>query len=180
MEQRNVFCKMEVNDYSTFMNYYTQIEYSYFKKGCENPKQESKAKCISSLADMISPKRVSLEEYYKLLSQNIAYLYGTSNGEVLGVVIITPNSLRKEIKIQEFYVLKECQGHHVGTLMYYDLLLFLKSQGYSKVKFNLLCSYEGAEEFWKKIGYRISRKEKFTGRVENRYYSKVENISKIH
>lgn len=178
-DERNSFKMLGLEDYEEFLKYYTQIEYSYFKDGDKIPNQEERTLFITMMSEMICSRNVSKLGYKELLKQGEIYLYHTESGEVKGITLITPSKSRKNLIIQEFYVLREYQRQHIGTKMYQDFLRFLKEQGYGRVNIELQCSFEGAEEFWKSLGFKKSSKIVIMPGMEYRYYSKNERLSKL-
>ena len=63
--------------------------------------------------------------------------------------------------------------------MYSDFLYQLKYEGFYKVEISLQCSFEGAEEFWKKMGYKLTAKKLLAPGMEYRYYSKSERPNRL-
>ena len=171
MTERNCFRKITANDYEPFLRYYTQIEYSYFKDGDESPNQEEETRLRTIMAEMVHPRNVSFDQFLKLIKQGDFYLYYNQDGEILGIVVISSSSSRKVLTIHDFFVLKKYQRQHIGSKMYSDFLYFLKEEGYFRVRIDLMCSFEGAEEFWKHMGYKLVREEPLKREPKMRYKS---------
>ena len=178
MVSQNRFVQLGANDYELFLKYYTQIEYSYISKKDLTPEKERFAELANKMTREISPRNVSKEVYQKLLEQGDFYLYCAENDEVLGLIAITENFAKRKVEIQEFFILTKYQGQYLGKQMYEDLRYFLKEKGYIKVKLELMCSFEGAEEFWKKQGFVLCKRDFALG-PERRFYNKWERLNQL-
>lgn len=177
MAKKNHFRKLEASDYQLFLKYYTQIEYSYFTDDNPMPKaeKEQRTKLATYLSNLTFPRNVSQKDYEGLLEQAEFYLYiEEETKEVLGIIAYYGLRQEERMSIHEFYVLKKYQRKHIGTQMYEDFLFLLKDQWYFKVYITLMCSFNGAEEFWRKMGYELIGKEDEGTQVEKRYYGKTE------
>lgn len=180
MAQRNKFQKLEAKDYNLFLKYYKLIEYSYFADGDPTPKavQEEKTKMITRLSEEQFTRNVTKAQYESLLRQADFYLYrDKANDQVIGIIAFSATETRELLSIHEFFILKEYQRMGLGKMMYEDFLYLLKDNWFFKVRINMICSFAGAEEFWKKMGYKCVGSEKVNVLAEKRYYAKIERLS---
>lgn len=172
----NRFVQLGLEDYELFLKYYTQIEYSYFPKKDLTPEKERFNKLANQMAKEITPRDVPKNFYEKMLQQGDFYLYYAENDAVLGLIAITENLRKRKVEIQEFFILTKYQGQHLGKQMYQDLLRFLKEKGYLKVRLELMCALGGAEEFWKRQGFVLCKRDFGVG-AERRFYNKWERLN---
>lgn len=181
-EQSYYFQKLTRNDYALFLKYYTQIRYSYFKNDDPNPNKKEITDFLTRYTESVSPRHISKANYWTFLTQANIYLYHDSLADVnqaVGLLMFSNMFTGKKVIIHEFYVLDNLQGKGLGKKMYEDFLEILRKEGNFKVMIELMCSFVGAEEFWKKMGFRLCRKEKVIGGLpgsEKRYYSKTEKL----
>ena len=172
--KRYSFQKLTSKDYDQFLVYYTQIEYSFFRDDNPFKNKEVVTKFLTEAIEKVSPRHVSYEGYLSLMRQGDIYLCRNEEDEVLGIILATPGLTKKSITIHEFFVLKKYQRKNMGTKMYQDFLQYLKQQGYRKVSISLMCPFEGAEEFWKKMGFRVTHFEKTSFGIDKKFFGKTE------
>ena len=183
MATQNYFQKLDRNDYALFLKYYTKIRYSYFLNDDPNPNKEAITDFLTNHIETVNPRHISRSNYESFLQQASIYLYHDTSedtDEIVGFLMFSELFSKKKIIIHEYFILENFQGKDLGRKMYNDFLVRLKDDGCFKVIIELMCSFEGAEVFWKKMGFGVCRKEK-VGPIggEKRYYSKTERLSKL-
>ena len=132
-------------DYRTYRRSYERIEYSFFRKGEENP---SKSKEIMKETYEIYPI-YGKGKYLDLLEHPGFEIYFFEvNGEVQGIVELIFSEV--VCTINNFSVFEHGKG--LGTLLFQETLNIIRCHKSQKII--LWCPYDGSQIFWKKMGFR--------------------------
>lgn len=130
------------DDYRDFRRAYSKIEYSFFKKGEEQP---SITKAVREMTQgTIKTKMEFLEEVNN--PNNELYFFEV-DGEIQGIVELI--FCKKECNIYQFAVFEHLKG--LGTTFYQEVLNIIKEHKSKKI--TLWCPYEGSQMFWLKNGF---------------------------
>lgn len=137
------------SDYRTYRRSFEKLEYSFFEKEEEN----------SSLTKKIMKDAYDVEPIYgrgKYLdlieSANFEIYFFEKDGEVIGFVeLIFSEAV---CTINNFSVFEHGKG--LGTLMFQETLNIIRSHHSQKI--TLWCPYNGAQIFWKKMGFQKKAK----------------------
>ena len=132
------------NDYRDYRRSYEKIEYSFFKKGEEEPLLAQKVREMTKGA--IKGKGEFLDEVED--SKRELYFFKNENDEIKGIAILVFDS--NICDIYQFAVFAKGKG--LGTLLYNEILKIIKE--HKPYKITLFCPYEGASLFWKKQGFK--------------------------
>lgn len=136
-------------DYRIYRKAFEKIEYSFFRKGEED---SSRTKEIMKNTFNLSPI-LGKGEYLDLIESpsNEVYFFRV-DGNVIGIVILVFSETICTIK--NFSVFEHGKG--LGTLMFQETLNIIKFHQSKKIV--LWCPYDGAQIFWKKMGFRLKEK----------------------
>ena len=135
-------------DYRDFRRAYSKIEYSFFKKGEEQPR------ISESVREMIQFAIKGKGEFLDWVENPETELYFFKiDDEIKGIVELVFFS--NTCTIHNFSVFEHLQG--LGTILFHEVLNIVKE--YKCKKITLWCPYEGAQIFWRKQGF--SQKPKF-------------------
>lgn len=132
------------NDYRDYRRSYEKIEYSFFKKGEEEPLLAQKIRemtkgAINGKGEFLNEVEDSKRELYFLKDQN---------DEIKGIAILIFDN--NSCDIYQFAVFEKGKG--IGTLLYNELLKVIEE--HKPHKLTLFCPYDGAIIFWKKLGFK--------------------------
>lgn len=142
------------NDYCGYRKAYSRIEYSFFKKGEENPWITTQVR--EMIQDSIKGKGEFLDEVEN--PERKLYFFEV-DGETQGIVelIFSQNICT----IYQFAVFEHGKG--LGTTLYQEILKIIKDHHVRKI--TLWCPYEGAQVFWSKQGFHPKSNFVFEKRV---------------
>lgn len=142
------------NDYRNFRRAYSRIEYSFFKKGEEQPWVTKQVREMTQEA--IKGKGEFLDEVEN--PKNELYFLEI-DGEIQGIVELIFSG--QVCDIYQFAVFERGKGW--GTKFYEEVLKIIKEHHCKKI--TLWCPYEGAQFFWKKQGFSSKPKAFFEKRI---------------
>ena len=131
------------NDYRDFRRSYSKIEYSFFKKGEEQPELSNIVKKMIQFA--IKGKGEFLD-WVEDPKNELFFL--EVDGEIYGIteLVFSQNTC----DIHQFAVFEK--GNGWGTILYEEILKIIKEHKCRKI--SLWCPYEGAQAFWRKQGFK--------------------------
>ena len=129
-------------DYRNFRRAYSKIEYSFFKKGEENPWIAKQVREMTQWA--IKTKMEFLDE---VKNPNKELYFFEVDGEIQGITELIFS--KKECNIYEFAVFQHGKGW--GKILYEEILKII--QEHHSKKITLWCPYDGAQVFWIKQGF---------------------------
>ena len=144
------------NDYRNFRRAYEKIDYSFFKKGEEEPWVSEQVRELNK--NFIKGKGEFLDEVENPKKE----LYFLEvDGEIKGIVelIFEPDFCN----IYQFSVFEHGKG--LGTTFYQEVLKII--QEHKSRKIVLFCPYEGAECFWRKQGFKQKSNAFFEKRIKS-------------
>lgn len=142
------------NDYRNFRKAYSKIEYSFFKKGEEQPLINKQVREMIQFA--IKGKGEFLND---IENPNNELYFLEIDGEIQGIVhLIFFNNV---CNIYQFAVFEHFKGW--GSLFYEEVLKIIKDHKCKRII--LWCPYEGAQVFWKKKGFLPQPKFYFEKKV---------------
>lgn len=127
------------NDYREFRRAYSKIEYSFFKKGEENPLISQAVR--EMIQSAIKGKGEFLDEVEN--PNNELYFFEVDN-EIKGIVELIFS--QNVCDIYQFAVFEHGKGW--GTTLFKEVLTIIKNHNCKKI--TLWCPYEGAQIFWLK------------------------------
>ena len=130
------------DDYRNFRRAYSKIEYSFFKKGEEQPWITKAVREMTQGA--IKTKMEFLEE---VKDPNRELYFFVIDGEIQGIVELIFG--KKECNIYEFAIFEKGKG--LGTMLFQEVLSVIKEHKSKKII--LWCPYEGSQIFWRKQGF---------------------------
>lgn len=138
--------RMTKDDYRSYRRSFERVEYSYFKDGdiskvkTDIIRQCSKAGIFTKQQYLNNLKRPGVEMYFIKNEMH----------EIIGVTILLFQ--HHELKIAEFSVFQRRSG--TGTRAFNLVVEMAKARGVTKI--SLWCPFDGAKEFWKSVGFRVS------------------------
>ena len=130
------------NDYRDFRRAYSRIEYSFFKKGEEEPGLARQVREMIQFAIKGKGEFLNWVEDPK----NELYFFEI-DGEIQGIVELVFDNTTCDI--HQFAVFEQCKGW--GTKFYEEVLKIIKEHNCRKI--TLWCPYDGAQIFWRKQGF---------------------------
>ena len=130
------------DDYRNFRRAYSKIEYSFFKKGEENPWISKQVREMTQWA--IKTKMEFLDE---VKNPNKELYFFEVDGEIQGITELIFS--KKLCNIYEFAVFEHGKGW--GSILYEEVLKIIKEHGSKKI--TLWCPYAGSQVFWVKKGF---------------------------
>lgn len=143
------------NDYRNFRRAYSRIEYSFFKKGEEQPGVAMQVRKMIQFAIKGKGEFLNWVED----SKNELYFFEI-DGEIQGIVELVFSE--NVCDIHQFAVFEH--GNGWGTLLYKEVLEIIKEHKCTKI--TLWCPYEGAQVFWRKQGFTPKPKFFFEKKVK--------------
>ena len=144
------------NDYRNFRRAYEKIEYSFFKKGEEQPH------ISATIRKMTQSSIKGKGEFLDHVENPKNELYFLEiDGEIQGIteLIFEENSC----DIYQFAVFEHGKG--IGTTFYEEVLKIIKEHNVRKI--TLFCPYEGAQYFWRKQGFKLKTNFFFERRIKS-------------
>ena len=150
----NRLVRITSEDYRNFRRAYSKIEYSFFKKGEEQPWITKQVREMTEAA--IKGKGEFLDEVEN--PKNELYFLEI-DGEIQGIVELIFS--QQVCDIYQFAVFERGKGW--GTKFYEEVLKIIKEHNCKKI--TLWCPYEGAQFFWQKQGFSAKPKAFFEKRI---------------
>ena len=142
------------DDYRNFRRAYSKIEYSFFKKGEEQPHISATIRKMTQSS--IKGKGEFLDHVEN--PNNESYFFEV-DGNIEGIAELIFKD--KGCHIYQFSVFQHGKGW--GTILYNEVLKIIKEHGCKRI--NLWCPYEGAQIFWKKQGFSFRQKDFFEKKI---------------
>lgn len=144
------------NDYRNFRRAYSKIEYSFFKKGEEQP--EVVKTIMEMTKNSIKGKGEFLDE---VENPNKELYFFKVDDEIQGIVELIFSQNSNSCNIYQFAVFEH--GNGWGTIVYQETLKIIKEHNCKNI--SLWCPYEGAQIFWRKQGFFPKQNDIFEKRI---------------
>lgn len=144
------------DDYRNFRRVYSKIEYSFFKKGEEQP--EVIKTIMEMTQNFIKGKGEFLDE---VENPNNELYFFTIDGKIQGIVELIFSQNSNSCNIYQFAVFEHGKGW--GTIFYQETLKIIKEHNSKKI--SLWCPYDGAQIFWRKQGFVPKQNNLFEKRI---------------
>lgn len=144
------------DDYRNFRRAYLKIEYSFFKKGEEQP--EVIKTVMEMTQNFIKGKGDFLDEVEN--PNNELYFFKVDD-EIQGIVELIFSQNPNSCNIYQFAVFEHGKGW--GTIFYQETLKIIKQHNCNKI--SLWCPYEGSQIFWRKQGFVPKENNIFEKRI---------------
>lgn len=141
-------------DYRNFRRAYSKIEFSFFKKGEEQPHISAAIREMTQFS--IKGKGEFLDEIEN--PKNELYFFEVDEN-IEGIAELIFDG--KECNIYQFSVFQHGKGW--GTIFYKEVLKIIKEHGCKKI--TLWFPYERAQVFWKKQGFSSKPKAFFERKI---------------
>lgn len=143
------------NDYREYRKNFSKVEYSFARRGEIFPvpmKLIHEASMIGILGkgdflDVIKDPKYAL------------YFYKSDDSETIGITSLMFKG--ETCTIAEFSVFEHLNG--LGTKLYEEVAKLCRKRGIYNIE--LWCPFEGAQEFWKKMGFYEQRDTHFYSRI---------------
>ena len=145
----NHLVRMTKDDYRDYRRTYMSVNYSYQPRGCP-----IKEKLPEGVHEFYKELVFGKGEFLNMIEKSIFefYFYKDENEKIIGYVILSFSE--NKCTIEHFAVLEEGKG--IGTDLFQKTLEIIKAK---KIKHVVLwCPFKGAQEFWKKMGFRQNSK----------------------
>ena len=143
------------NDYREYRKCFTKVKYSITKKG------EPLSYPIGLLHDSYMNVILGKGDFLDVVKnpQNSLFFYKDDTDETIEIVFLTFKG--KICTIAEFSVFDHFNGN--GTKLYKEVANLCREKGVYDIE--LWCPFEGAKEFWKKMGFYEKRDTHFYSRI---------------
>ncbi len=138
----NKVVRVTVQDYRKYRKVYSNINYSFTKKGDDIPYPVD---LIRELTQSAIPGKGEFLDHVENPKHEL--YFWEVDGEVQGIVELV--FYNKSCDIYQFSVLEHERGW--GTMLFQQITEVIKEKGVKRIE--LWCPYEGAQEFWKKMGF---------------------------
>lgn len=143
------------SDYRDFRRSYSKIEYSFFKKGQEQPELSQK---IREMTKFAIKSRIEFLNWVEDPKNELFFF--EVDGEIQGIVELVFS--QNVCDIHQFAIFEKGMGW--GTILYEEVLNIIKEHKCRKI--TLWCPYEGAQVFWRKQGFKTLPKFFFEKKVK--------------
>ncbi len=147
--------RLTSQDYRNYRKVYSNIKYSFFKKGEEKPYLVSKVR--EALMAQIKGKGDYLSD---IEDPNQELYFLEIDGNIQGFVQLIFH--HNFCNIYEFAVFEHYKGW--GTLLYDEVLKIVREKGLRWIK--LYCPFDGAKVFWLKKGFSPRANNLFEKRIK--------------
>lgn len=140
----NHLVRITQNDYRDYRRTYSQINYSFSRKG----EQQLFPAQVEFVRKMASSAILGKGEFLDFVEKKENELYFFKDDDkILGIVVLI--FTKNECKIHEFAVLEPLKG--LGSELYDLVENVIRAHSLRNVL--LFCPFEGAQVFWKKKGF---------------------------